>query len=98
MPAPQQSAGFYSPITVMGVRAFSRQPSPQLALLIFGLTIVWLPTVSPANAQCVGDCNADERVAIDELIFGVNIVLRYLPVEDCLAFDRDGSAGVGLAI
>ena len=35
---------------------------------------------------CVGNCNGDGVVTIDELILGVNIVLELRPVDACPAF------------
>jgi len=47
--------------------------------------------VSPADAQdCVGDCNADGEVTVDELILGVNIALGSQDISACEAFDTDG--------
>ena len=40
---------------------------------------LWLATVRAANAQCVGDCDGDGTVAINELILGVNIALGRQP-------------------
>lgn len=53
------------------------------------------PTASP-GPLCVGDCNGDERVAIDELVLGVNIAAERLPLDDCPALDagRDGRATI----
>jgi hypothetical protein len=49
------------------------------------------PTATPP-AECVGDCNHDGIVTIDELIRGVNIGLGTLPLDACPEFDpnRDG--------
>jgi hypothetical protein len=48
------------------------------------------PTVTPTPtsrpAACIGDCNANGTVAINELLLGVNIVLGHQPVDACLAF------------
>jgi hypothetical protein len=44
-------------------------------------------TVGDGPAACVGDCNANGLVAINELVLGVNIALDSRPVADCLAFD-----------
>ncbi len=48
----------------------------------------------PASAQCVGDCNGDGMVAINELIVGVNIALGSADVTQCASFDVDGSGEV----
>lgn len=47
----------------------------------------------PATA-CVGDCDADGRVLVDELIRGVNIALGTDAVDTCFALDRDFDGGV----
>jgi hypothetical protein len=39
-----------------------------------------------AEASCVGDCNGDGQVTINELILGVNIALGVAPVSACEAF------------
>jgi hypothetical protein len=45
-----------------------------------------------SGASCVGDCNADGEVTVDELLRMVNIALGNAPVGDCNAGDanRDG--------
>ncbi len=50
-----------------------------------------------ATTPCVGDCNGDERVAIDELLTGVNIALGRMPVSDCGNLDPQGAGTVGIA-
>ena len=46
--------------------------------------------VPPAEAQdCVGDCNGDGEVTVDELILGVNIALGSQDSSACEAFDTD---------
>jgi len=45
-----------------------------------------------AEASCVGDCNGDGQVTINELILGVNIALGVAPVSACEAFANN--AGV----
>jgi hypothetical protein len=43
---------------------------------------------SACNAQaCVGDCDSDGSVTVDELVIGVNIALGLLPVSACSSFD-----------
>lgn len=48
---------------------------------------------SRAAAVCPGDCNGDGRVAVDELVLGVNVGLGTRPVSACPAFDRNASGG-----
>jgi hypothetical protein len=52
--------------------------------------------VSTASAQCVGDCNGDNTVAINELITGVNIALGSTPLSQCPSFDPNGDNMVGI--
>ncbi|MBX3025798.1 Ig-like domain-containing protein [bacterium] len=47
--------------------------------------------------ECVGDCNGDGMVSIDELIRGVNIALGSQPVAACPSFDANGSGTVDIA-
>jgi hypothetical protein len=47
-----------------------------------------------AQAQCVGDCNGDGMVAINELIIGVNIALGSQPASACPSFDVNGDGEV----
>jgi hypothetical protein len=56
--------------------------------------LIWLP--APARGQCIGDCNGDGMVSINELILGVNIALGTASVDDCPAFDPDGNGMVGI--
>jgi cysteine-rich repeat protein len=58
-------------------------------------TALWL-TAAAASAQCVGDCNSDGSVAINELVLGVSIALGSQPVSTCTAFE-DGSGMVTIA-
>lgn len=44
------------------------------------------PTVGPG--ACVGDCDGDRMVAINELMTGLNIALGSLPVSACTAFEN----------
>ncbi len=59
-------------------------------------TTLWLAP-APAAAQCAGDCNADNSVAIHELIVGVNIALGSQPTSTCPAFDSNGDGSVSIA-
>ena len=49
----------------------------------------------PARAQsCVGDCNGDGHVLVNELILGVGIALGSQPESRCEVFDPDDSGAV----
>ncbi|HUI27633.1 MAG TPA: hypothetical protein VL403_16235, partial [Candidatus Kryptonia bacterium] len=47
------------------------------------------PTPPPPLGACVGDCDDDGHVQVDELVKGVNIALGTLDFSTCPAFDTD---------
>jgi hypothetical protein len=51
---------------------------------------------TPTPGGCVGDCNADHSVAINELIIGVNEALGTAPLSSCTAFDANGDGMVSI--
>jgi hypothetical protein len=51
---------------------------------------------SEASSGCVGDCNGDGAVAINELVRGVNIALGNADPSTCSAVDRDGNGAVAI--
>ena len=54
-------------------------------------------TVAVAGAPvCVGDCNGDGAVSIDELVRGVGMALTAGGVAACPAFDRSGDGAVSI--
>lgn len=42
-------------------------------------------------SSCVGDCNGDGAVTVNELILGVNILLDAQPFTACPAFDSNST-------
>ena len=74
------------------IRIADARPSVSRAAgpLLLGL-IACLLVARPAAAQCVGDCNLDLRVTINELIIGVTIALGSNPVSACPSFDVNNS-------
>jgi len=55
------------------------------------LTTWSMMTSSAAAAACVGDCNGDRAVAVNELVTGVNIALGAAALDTCPALQcRDG--------
>lgn len=58
-----------------------------------------LPTATPLppTDDCVGDCSGDNRVAINELVRGVNMALGNVSVDDCPSFDRNGNRLVSIS-
>jgi hypothetical protein len=62
-------------------------------VMVLGLTLA-----SGARAQdCLGDCDGDGRVAVNELVFGVNIALGRAELDGCDAFDN-GSGSVTINV
>jgi YVTN family beta-propeller protein len=58
-----------------------------------GVTLVPTPTNTPATPpSCVGDCDGDNSVTINELITGVNIALGIGSRDGCLALNCNGGA------
>lgn len=56
----------------------------------------WLGMAAPAGAACIGDCDDDGVVAINELILGVGQALGTTAPAACAAFDRDGDHRVSI--
>jgi hypothetical protein len=53
-------------------------------------------TIGPVLATCVGDCDGNGTVAINELIRGVNIALGMADVSTCTAMDANGNGIVAI--
>jgi len=73
----------------------SRKPG----LARFGIVAIGALTLAAGHARaqtCVGDCNGDGQVSINELIKGVNIALDRAPLTDCPVFDADGNGSVAV--
>jgi hypothetical protein len=47
-----------------------------------------------ARAVCVGDCNGDNDVTVDDLVTMVDIAMFTRPIEACPLADVDGNGGV----
>ena len=72
-------------------------PAWQCALLgIVLLAATRTPSFGEASSACVGDCNHDGAVTVDELVTGINIVLGAVPLSTCATFDTaaDGQVSV----
>ncbi len=62
---------------------------------IASLLVLSVPSlVRPASGACVGDCNRNGEVTVDELIIGVTISLETAPLSRCPEFDEDGTQAV----
>ena len=60
-------------------------------LLMIGAIVVLGTTPS---AACVGDCDGDGTVTVDEVVLGVAIATGTVAVSQCAGADRDASQGV----
>ncbi len=62
----------------------------------WSLWLVGLIAVRVQADGCVGDCNRDGAVTIEEIVRGVNIALGNAGVELCPGFDRNGDGTVAI--
>jgi hypothetical protein len=62
--------------------------------LLGGLLLMFAPSASAQ--QCVGDCNDDQRIGIDELVRGVGIALGDIALELCPSFDANDDDRVAI--
>ncbi len=65
------------------------------SMVIVGLWVA-LAGAPPLLAQCVGDCNSDERVTVDELVLGVNVALGSANVSICTLLDANADDRVSV--
>jgi hypothetical protein len=61
---------------------------------VVALAVAFMVAPSIARAQCVGDCNGDGEVTINELISMVNIALGTSDVSTCTAGDANGDGEI----
>jgi hypothetical protein len=69
----------------------------RLPVILVGFVLAGACAVAPVSAQndpCVGDCNENGSVGVNELIVGTNIALGEQPLDRCPSFDTNGSGGV----
>ena len=50
--------------------------------------------IEVTSAVCVGDCNGDSQVTVDEIVRGVNIALGNIQLSECPALDHKGDGAV----
>lgn len=70
-------------------------PCPELCAasrIVVAIALAFCCGAAPARAVCVGDCNADEEVRINELISGVNIALGRAAIGVCSALDTNADS------
>jgi hypothetical protein len=65
------------------------------SLLGAALIVPWLATTAQSQ-ECVGDCDMNGVVAINELIIGVNIALLTQPLSNCPSFDSNDNGTVDI--
>jgi pseudomonalisin len=67
--------------------------TPDVAVLAQALTVLVnppsTPTPTPVGTQCVGDCNNDQVVTVDEILTLVNISLGPVDISTCPAGDAN---------
>ncbi len=69
-----------------------RGPADSSRVICTNGTATIVGMIEPTD--CVGDCNGDGRVAINELVLGVNIALGNAQVGACPAMDGNGDGSV----
>lgn len=72
--------------------AWSRTTGWAAAVVALAATFAVAPSI--ARATCVGDCNNDGEVTINELINMVNIALETAPISGCMAGDANGDGSI----
>jgi hypothetical protein len=63
-------------------------------LIAVSMLAAVLATRANATASCAGDCSGDGEVAVDELIFAVDVALGRAALEGCKSVDGDGNGKV----
>lgn len=67
---------------------------PARVLTLAAAAFVIVLAAGRARAVCVGDCNGDGMVSVNELILGVNIPFGLRPLDDCPSFACTGGSSV----
>jgi hypothetical protein len=69
--------------------------------ITFGDEAVATPTATPTatvtptpETSCIGDCNGDGEVSINELVLATNIALGLTDLDQCPSLDADGNGAV----
>lgn len=71
--------------------------SLRMALLsVLFTAALYAPAATSPISACIGDCNEDDFVGIDELILSTDIALRSRPVELCPPADANDDKKVGI--
>jgi len=67
-----------------------------IVLLVCGALLLHAAAARAEAQSCLGDCDANLAVTVDELVKGVNIALGTMELGQCGAFDRDQSGTVSV--
>lgn len=60
-------------------------------------TPILTPTLTPSPPRCVGDCNNDGVVTVDEILMLVDFALQEASPSDCPVSDEDGNQQITVA-
>jgi len=66
----------------------------QVFIWLFTIAVAALGLGAAPAWSCVGDCNQDNSVTVDEVLTGVSIALGARPLSECVDFDGNGDAQV----
>lgn len=69
---------------------------PLLTILLTSGSLGWTSSVAAVSRPCVGDCNRDGQVTVDELVVGVNVGLGRQPLADCTELDGNGDGLIAI--
>ena len=83
------NAGFPPKTVVTALALDSAKPTT-----LYAGTGAGVFAIQQVPASCVGDCNVDGKVTVDELVKGVNIALGTATLAQCQAFDCHGNGHV----
>jgi len=81
------------------MRPILSQPAPRATrslVLAICVSLLALSSGARAGSACVGDCNGDGTVGINELILAVNIALGSRQIVDCVNVDANGNGLVSI--
>jgi penicillin amidase len=77
------------------MRPFNSEGSLTRMLLALSIGLIaQTACVRASTIPCLGDCDGDEQVTVDEVLKGIHIALGTAPVESCAAFDLAGDGAV----
>lgn len=78
------------PHTSIQLRSPRSYPVSRALLAVF----LVLAFAAESRAQCVGDCDGNSRVAVNELVLGTNIALDRAQLSQCPVFDADSNGRI----